>query len=100
MPPLLLRLPRQTRPSFTFPGESHWPLRRDKSTDWTRHTEYDSIESVPYRLTVKTVDHGDIEIPQIGESLFLNRRDSKIHVSDYAVGDKHLIYSSAEVFTW
>ena len=55
---------------------------------------------MPYRLTVKTVDHGDIEIPQIGESLFLNRRDSKIHVSDYAVGDKHLIYSSAEVFTW
>lgn len=64
-----------------------------------RHTEYDSTDSVPYRLTVKTVDHGDIEIPQIGKSLFLNRRDSKIHLSDYAVGDQHLIYS-AEVFTW
>lgn len=55
---------------------------------------------MPYRLTVNTVDHGDIEIPQLGESLILTRRDSKIHFSDYAVGDKHLIYSSAEIFTW
>ena len=30
----------------------------------------------------------------------LNRRDTKIHVSDYPVGDKHIIYSSAEIFTW
>lgn len=30
----------------------------------------------------------------------MNRRDSKIHASDYPVGDKKLIYSSAEVFTW
>ncbi|KAH7363213.1 beta-galactosidase [Plectosphaerella cucumerina] len=77
------------------------PATTDKTKFYiSRHTEYDSIESVSYRLTVKTVDHGDIEIPQVGESLFLNRRDSKIHVSDYAVGDKHLVYSSAEVFTW
>jgi hypothetical protein len=65
-----------------------------------RHTKYDTIESVPYKLTVNTVDYGDIEIPQLGGSLVLNRRDSKIHLSDYPVGDEHLIYSSAEVFTW
>jgi hypothetical protein len=66
----------------------------------TRHTQYDSVESVPYRLTVKTVDHGDIEVPQLGGDLVLNRRDTKIHVSDYPVGDEHVIYSSAEIFTW
>uniref|UniRef100_A0A0B7JJ03 Beta-galactosidase n=1 Tax=Bionectria ochroleuca TaxID=29856 RepID=A0A0B7JJ03_BIOOC len=66
----------------------------------SRHTEYETTESVPYRLKVKTVDYGDIEIPQLGDSLIMNRRDSKIHVSDYPVGDKKLIYSSAEVFTW
>jgi hypothetical protein len=65
-----------------------------------RHTQYDSTEPAQYRLTVNTVDYGDIEIPQLGDSLVLNRRDSKIHVSDYPVGDKKLIYSSAEVFTW
>jgi hypothetical protein len=65
-----------------------------------RHTNYDTTESVPYRLTVETVDYGEIEIPQLGDSLVMNRRDSKIHVSDYPVGDKHIIYSSAEVFTW
>ncbi|CAI6090445.1 unnamed protein product [Clonostachys chloroleuca] len=66
----------------------------------SRHTEYETTESVPYRLKVKTVDYGDIEIPQLGDSLIMNRRDSKIHASDYPVGDKKLIYSSAEVFTW
>jgi beta-galactosidase len=30
----------------------------------------------------------------------LHGRDSKIHVTDYDVGDINLIYSSAEVFTW
>ncbi|KAG9254840.1 beta-galactosidase [Emericellopsis atlantica] len=65
-----------------------------------RHTDYANTESVPYRLTVKTVDYGEIEIPQLGDSLVMNRRDSKIHVSDYPAGDKHIIYSSAEVFTW
>lgn len=66
----------------------------------SRHTQYDTITSVPYRLTVNTVKYGDIVIPQTGGSLVLNRRDSKIHLSDYPVGDQHLIYSSAEVFTW
>ncbi|KFA69908.1 hypothetical protein S40285_07457 [Stachybotrys chlorohalonatus IBT 40285] len=66
----------------------------------SRHTEYDTTSAVPYKLRVSTVNHGDIEIPQLGGDLILTRRDSKIHVSDYPVGDEHLIYSSAEVFTW
>jgi hypothetical protein len=66
----------------------------------SRHTKYDTTDSVPYKLTVETVNHGEIEVPQLGGTLVLNRRDSKIHVSDYPVGDEHLIYSSAEVFTW
>ncbi|KAF4124805.1 beta-galactosidase [Geosmithia morbida] len=67
----------------------------------TRHTTYDSVDSTPYKLTVKTVDYGDIQIPQLGnDTLVLNGRDSKIHLSDYPVGDDKLVYSSAEVFTW
>ncbi|TQN68898.1 putative beta-galactosidase A [Colletotrichum shisoi] len=65
-----------------------------------RHTQYDSLETVAYRLKVKTVNHGDLEVPQLSDSLYLTRRDSKIHVSDYAVGDKNLVYSTAEIFTW
>ncbi|KAM0327577.1 hypothetical protein ACHAQA_005870 [Verticillium albo-atrum] len=66
----------------------------------SRHTQYDTIETAPYKLTVSTVKHGEIVVPQLGDSLYLTRRDSKIHVSDYPVGDHSLVYSSAEVFTW
>ncbi|TEA09861.1 putative beta-galactosidase A [Colletotrichum sidae] len=64
------------------------------------HTQYDSLETVSYRLKVDTVNHGKLEIPLLSDSLYLTRRDSKIHVSDYPVGDKNLVYSSAEIFTW
>ncbi|KAH7305960.1 beta-galactosidase [Stachybotrys elegans] len=67
----------------------------------SRHTTYDILDSTQYRLRVSTVGYGDIVIPQLGDTpLVLNGRDSKIHVSDYPVGDERLIYSSAEVFTW
>ncbi|KAL2754926.1 glycoside hydrolase family 35 protein [Sodiomyces alcalophilus JCM 7366] len=66
----------------------------------SRHTKPDSTDTAAYQLAVKTVKHGEITIPQLGGSLYLTRRDSKIHVSDYPVGDMMLIYSSAEVFTW
>ncbi|WYZ36897.1 hypothetical protein EsH8_II_000403 [Colletotrichum jinshuiense] len=65
-----------------------------------RHTQYDSLETVAYRLKVKTAKYGDFEVPQLSDSLYLTRRDSKIHVSDYPVGDKNLVYSTAEIFTW
>lgn len=65
-----------------------------------RHTQYSSTDTVPYRLTVDTVDYGNITVPQLSTSLYLTRRDSKIHVSDYQVGDYNLLYSTAEIFTW
>ncbi|KAK2000895.1 family 35 glycosyl hydrolase [Colletotrichum falcatum] len=65
-----------------------------------RHTRYESLETASYRLKVKTVGYGEIKVPQLGGSLCLTRRDSKIHVSDYPVGDKNLVYSTAEIFTW
>ncbi|EON97131.1 putative beta-galactosidase protein [Phaeoacremonium minimum UCRPA7] len=65
-----------------------------------RHTTYDSLDTTKYRLKVQTVQFGNLTVPQIGDSLSLTRRDSKIHVSDYAVGNKNLVYSTAEIFTW
>ncbi|GJC89832.1 putative beta-galactosidase A [Colletotrichum liriopes] len=65
-----------------------------------RHTQYDSLETVAYKLKIKTVGYGDLEVPQLSDSLYLTRRDSKIHVSDYPIGDKNLVYSTAEIFTW
>ncbi|KAK2028439.1 family 35 glycosyl hydrolase [Colletotrichum zoysiae] len=65
-----------------------------------RHTQYDSLESVSYKLKAKTAGYGELEVPQLGDSLYLTRRDSKIHVSDYPVGDKNLVYCTAEIFTW
>lgn len=38
-------------------------------------------------------------IPQLGGTLTLNGRDSKIHVTDYDVGGYNLVYSSADVYT-
>ena len=43
---------------------------------------------------------GSLTIPQLGGKLTLLGRDSKIHVADYPVGDHHLLYSTAEIFTW
>lgn len=43
---------------------------------------------------------GNITIPQLGGTLSLHGRDSKIHVADYPVGDFSLLYSTAEIFTW
>jgi hypothetical protein len=64
-----------------------------------RHTDYQSTESTAYTLTLPT-SAGNITIPQLGGSLTLGRRDSKIHVSDYPLGDHALLYSTAEIFTW
>ena len=64
-----------------------------------RHTDYQSLASTPYTLSVPT-SAGNLSIPILGGSLTLSRRDSKIHVTDYPVGDHKLIYSTAEIFTW
>ncbi|KAM0530735.1 hypothetical protein ACHAP9_000917 [Verticillium nonalfalfae] len=70
------------------------------TTNTTKFYFASSLETVAYKLTVDTVEYGNLTVPQLSESLFLTRRDSKIHVSDYAVGDKTLVYSTAEIFTW
>jgi hypothetical protein len=64
-----------------------------------RHTDYQSTASASYTLNLPT-SAGKITIPQLGGSLTLGRRDSKIHVTDYPVGDYTLLYSTAEIFTW
>lgn len=64
----------------------------------TRHSDYTSLDSTPYTLTVPT-SIGNVTIPQLGGTLTLNGRDSKVHVTDYDVGGLNLIYSSADVYT-
>ncbi|RAK88787.1 beta-galactosidase [Aspergillus costaricaensis CBS 115574] len=64
-----------------------------------RHGELTSQESTSYKLRVNTTA-GSLTIPQLGGTLSLNGRDSKIHLVDYNVGNLSLIYSSAELFTW
>ncbi|CAJ2501142.1 Uu.00g039950.m01.CDS01 [Anthostomella pinea] len=64
-----------------------------------RHAAYNSLDSTPYKLIFPT-SAGNITVPQLNGTLTLNGRDSKIHVSDYSVGDYNLLYSSAEIFTW
>lgn len=64
----------------------------------TRHSDYTSLDSTPYTLTVPT-SAGSLTIPQLGGTLTLNGRDSKVQVTDYDVGGHNLVYSSADVYT-
>lgn len=64
----------------------------------TRHSDYRSLDSTPYTLTVPT-SAGNVTIPQLGGTLTLNGRDSKIQVTDYDVGGYNLVYSSADIYT-
>ncbi|KAH7120333.1 glycoside hydrolase superfamily [Dactylonectria estremocensis] len=64
-----------------------------------RHNDYTTTDSTSYKLKLPT-SAGTITVPQLGGSLSLHGRDSKIHLADYPVGDYELLYSTAEVFTW
>jgi hypothetical protein len=64
-----------------------------------RHSAYNSLDSINYTLTINDTSVGKITIPISGQ-LTLNGRDSKIHIIDYDVGNYHLLYSTAEIFTW
>ncbi|KAH8896049.1 hypothetical protein GQ53DRAFT_640932 [Thozetella sp. PMI_491] len=64
-----------------------------------RQADFKSQGSVAYKLRLPT-SQGNLTIPLLGGNLCLNGRDSKIHVSDYSVGDINLIYSTAEIFSW
>ena len=65
-----------------------------------RHANYSTLTSTHYRLNVPT-SHGLLSIPQLSGNLTLNGRDSKIHVTDYALGcSARLLYSTGDIFTW
>lgn len=65
----------------------------------TRHSDYTSLDVTPYTLTVPTASDGNVTIPQLGGTLTLQGRDSKVQVTDYDVGGYNLVYSSADVYT-
>tara|TARA_R110002003_G_scaffold120_6_gene10656 strand:- start:14354 stop:16240 length:1887 start_codon:yes stop_codon:yes gene_type:complete len=76
------------------------PLFGNKTSFYvTRQTKYNSLASTSYKLKLRT-SAGNLTIPQLGGSLTLNGRDTKIHVADYDVGGFNLLYSTAEIFTW
>ncbi|CAN8104073.1 unnamed protein product [Discula destructiva] len=64
----------------------------------TRHSDYTSLASTPYTLTVPT-SIGNVTIPQLGGTLTLNGRDSKVQVTDYNVGGYNLLYTSSDIYT-
>lgn len=64
-----------------------------------RHYNYSSLSSTSYQLLLPTTA-GHMTIPQLGGSLTLGPRDSKVHVVNYDVGGTQLLYSTAEIFTW
>jgi beta-galactosidase len=75
-------------------------LASNKTTFYViRHGDLASKDTISYRLTIPT-SIGKLSVPQLGGTLTLHGRDSKIHVVDYDVGGINLIYSTAEVFSW
>lgn len=64
-----------------------------------RHSDWTSQATVKYALRISSGGR-NLTVPQMGGSLSLPGRDSKIHVVDYDVGGIELHYSSAEIFTW
>ncbi|GAO15052.1 hypothetical protein UVI_02048850 [Ustilaginoidea virens] len=65
-----------------------------------RQSDYTATGSVSYTLKLPVSPNGMLTIPQRGGTLSLYGRDSKIHLTDYPVGDYKLLYTTAEVFTW
>ncbi|KAJ9611262.1 hypothetical protein H2200_004445 [Cladophialophora chaetospira] len=64
-----------------------------------RHFNYSSLDSTSYKLLLPT-SSGNLTVPELGGSLTLGARDSKVHVTDYDVGGINILYSTAEIFTW
>lgn len=77
------------------------PLRAKDHGEFfvVRHSDYQSTTAATYTLKLPT-SAGTLSIPQSGGKLTLPGRDSKIHVTDYPVGNHTLLYSTAEIFTW
>lgn len=64
-----------------------------------RHSDWTSQTTAKYTLRINSSGR-NLTVPQLGGSLSLHGRDSKIHVVDYDVGGINLHYSSAEILTW
>jgi len=65
----------------------------------TRKTDYRNAAPVLYTLKLPT-SMGEIPIPRFGGALKMPGRDTRIHVTDYPVGEDVLVYCTAEIFTW
>ncbi len=76
------------------------PLIGNRSSNFyvVRHADFRSKAATAYRLQIAT-SSGNLTVPQLGGRLTLNGRDSKIHVTDLAVGRTKLIYTTAEVLS-
>jgi Beta-galactosidase, domain 2 len=61
-----------------------------------RHADYTSRASTSYVLKLP-ISTGILTSPQLGGTLTLSGRDSKIHATDYDVGG---IYTTGEIFAW
>ncbi|KAI9049599.1 hypothetical protein LZ554_006625 [Drepanopeziza brunnea f. sp. 'monogermtubi'] len=64
----------------------------------TVHASSPSRDLTPFKLSVATT-MGNLTIPMYAESIVLNGRESKIVVTDFALGEQKLVYSTAEVLT-
>ncbi|KAJ8101436.1 glycoside hydrolase superfamily [Lipomyces tetrasporus] len=64
-----------------------------------RSRNTNSRDGKAYRLNVRTIADGQIQIPCKG-SLTLRSRESQIIVTDYEAGPLRFGYSTMEVFTW
>lgn len=64
-----------------------------------RQTDFTATGTVSYTLKLPTSE-GTLTIPRLGGALSLHGRDSKIHLTDYPMGEYTLLYTTAEVLTW
>ncbi len=65
----------------------------------TRKTAYRDAKPVQYTLNLP-ISKGTLAIPKLGGSLTMPGRDTRIHVTDYPIGESTLVYCTAEIFTW
>ncbi|EGX88653.1 beta-galactosidase lacA [Cordyceps militaris CM01] len=77
------------------------PLKSNGTGDYyvVRHSDYQITTSASYKLRLPT-SNGTLTVPQTNGSLTLPGRDTKIHVTDYAVGNHTMHYCTAEILTW
>ncbi|KAK1986708.1 family 35 glycosyl hydrolase [Colletotrichum cereale] len=64
-----------------------------------RHAYTPSNTNEAFKLSVKTSE-GSFTIPQHGSSVAINGHQAKVLVTDFAFGDKTLLYSTAEILSY